>query len=185
MKKILLGLLSIVSFITLTNCGSVFRVYNDEDLDVMARMEYGFTSVLFFKIVDSDTAIELTGDSYNNSGVLYGIKDETYQMIFIPKLASKDSFLIEYEPIYDVVEIYQILDGLENDSESALFNDSSNDYGGLSISVSPFESISDAFEDLNFDSPIFFIITTDQMTFNVGKAENNYVIFDQNLNQLI
>jgi hypothetical protein len=174
-----------ICFITLTNCGSVFRVFNDEDLDIMAQSDYGFSSVLFFKIVDSETAKELTGNSYNNSGIIYGIKDQTYAMIFIPKLASKESFLIEYEPIYDVVEVYQIISGLKNNTGSLLFDDPSGDYGGLSISVSPYESISSAFSSLNFDSPIFFIVTTDQMVFNVGRAEGNYVIFDQNLNQLI
>jgi hypothetical protein len=185
MKKILLALLSIISFITLTNCGSVFRVYNDEELDVMARSEYSFTSVLFFRVIDSETAIELTGDSYNNSGIIYGIKDETFAMVFVPKRVSKETFLIEYEPIYDVVEIYQILNELENETGDLLFNDPSGDFGGLSISVSPYELISSTFPKLNFDSPIFFIITTDQMTFNVGRAENHYVIFDQNLNQLV
>jgi hypothetical protein len=185
MKKICLVLLSMISFITLTNCGSVFRVHNDEDLDLMAKTEFGFTSVLFFKIIDSQTAIELTGDSYNNSGVLYGIKDESYAMIFIPKLVSKDKFLIEYEPIYDVVEIYQILNELKDESENLLFNDPSGDYGGLSISVEPYDSISNTFPKLNFDCPIFFIITTDQMVFNVARAEGNYVVFDQNFKRLI
>ncbi|BCR35251.1 hypothetical protein [Mariniplasma anaerobium] len=184
MKKILLALLSIISFITLTNCGSVFRVFNDEDLDVMAQSDYGFTSVLFFKIVDSETAIELTGDSYNNSGVIYGVKDDAYAMIFMPKLASKEEFLIDYEPIYDVVEIYQMLNVLENETGDLLFNDPSGDYGGLSISVTPYESIANAFPSLVFDSPIFFIITTDQMVFNVGRIENNYVVFDQDLKKL-
>lgn len=185
MKKILLALLSIISFITLTNCGSVFRVYNNEDLDVMARSEFGFTSVLFFKVVDSATAIELTGNSYNDSGVIYGIKDESYAMIFIPKLVSKDEFLIDYEPIYDVVEIYQILNELKNESGSLMFNDPSKDYGGLSISVSPYESITTTYPNLVFDSSIFFIVTTDQMIFNVGRVDNRYVVFDQNLNQLV
>lgn len=185
MKKILLVLLSMISFITLTNCGSVFRVFNDEELDVMARTEYGFTSVLFFKVVDSQTAIELTGDSYNNSGILYGVKDDAYAMIFIPKLTAKEDFLVEYEPVYDVVEIYEILNELENESGTLLFDDPSGDYGGLSISVSPYENILSAFPNLNFDSPIFFIVTTDQIVFNVSRVEGSYVVFDQNLKRLI
>lgn len=184
MKKVVFILLSVVSIITLSSCRSVFRVYDDQDIESLAISEYGFTSVLFFKIVDPDTALELTGDTYNNSGVIYGIKDDMYHMIFIPKLASKDPFLIEYDPVYDVITIYELLNALEDNMGHKLFNDPSLDYGGLSISISPHDSISEKYPNLSFESPIFFIITTDDKIFYVSMANEAYVIFDQNLNRL-
>ncbi len=184
MKKTLFLLLMIICVFTLSNCKRVYRVYNDEDLTIMAKSDFGFTSVLFFKIVDPDTAFELTGDSYNNSGVLYGIKDDEYAMLFIPRLLSKEAFMIEYDIIYDVIEIYELLKSLEDGSGNLIFNDPSNDYGGLSISVSSYTSISNKYPNLVFDSPIFFIITTDDMIFNVGRVNERYVVFDQDFNQI-
>jgi hypothetical protein len=184
MKKTLFLLLMIICVFTLSNCKRSIRVYNDEDLTMMAKSDFGFTSVIFFKIVDPDTALELTGDSYNNSGVLYGIKDEQYTMLFVPKLISKEEFLLDYEPVYDVIEIYNIIKGLKDGSGNFLFRDRSNDYGGLSISISPYESISTKYSNIDFDCKIFFIITTDEMIFNVGSVNGRYIVFDQNYNLL-
>lgn len=184
MKKILLVLISLFSLLTLVNCNVVFYEYNYDDLETMAKNDYGFSSVLFFKVVDVDTALELTGKIYNDSGIIYGIKDNEYRMIFVPKLKSEKEFVIDYSPIYDVTEIYQILESLEDGSGNKLFIDIFGDYGALSISVLPYESISNKFDDLDFDSPIFFIITTDELTFNVGRVEGNYIVFDQDLNRL-
>lgn len=184
MKKMLLVLISIISFLTLSNCNSIYRVYNNEDLESMALSDFGFTTILFFKVVDSDTAVELTGDSYNNSGIIYGMKDGEYTMIFVPKLASKEAFIVDYDPIYDVAEIYQLLQGLEDESGQLLFQDPSGDYGGLSVSVSPYESVRSEYPNLNFDSPIFFIVTTDEMIFNVGRVNGDYIVFNQDWNRL-
>lgn len=178
--KNILRVLFLVSFaFALSNCSSMYRVYNDDDLEVMAESEYNFDSVLFFKIVDVDTAMELTGQSFQNSGVVYGTRNGQYMMIFVPKLTSKETFVVNYQPIYDVNEVYELLHSLEDESGQDLFVDPSGDYGGLSISVSPYESILDANPGMQFDSPIFFIVTTDTMVFHVGRSGGNYVVFDE------
>lgn len=184
MKRFFMIFIGFSCLLVLSNCRTLYRVYDDETLETMAINDYGFSSVLFFKIVDSDTAFELTGESYNNSGIIYGIKNGKYHMLFVPKSMSKEVFILEYSPIYDVVEIYQILNGLEDDLGSKLFNDPSGDYGGLSISVSPYEDILDHNPSILFDSPIFFIVTTDEMVFYISSVQGEYIIFDQEYNQL-
>lgn len=49
MKKILLVLISLFSLLTLVNCNVVFYEYNYDDLETMAKNDYGFSSVLFLK----------------------------------------------------------------------------------------------------------------------------------------
>ncbi|XFA98314.1 hypothetical protein ACAG96_05410 [Candidatus Izemoplasma sp. B36] len=184
MKRYLMILFSFLFLISLSNCRALYRVYNDEELESMAMNDYGFSSVLFFKIVDSDTAIELTGEAYNNSGVIYGVRDGQYQMLFVPKSMSKEVFNVDYSPIYNVIEIYQILNSLEDDLGSKLFNDPSGDYGGLSLGVSPYEDVLEHNSNLTLDSPLFFIVTTDEMIFYISSMQGKYVVFDQEYNQL-
>ena len=184
MKRYLMILFSFLCLLPLSNCRSLYRVYNDEELEAMAINDYGFSSVLFFKIVDSDTAVELTWEAYNNSGIIYGIKNGQYQMLFVPKSMSKEVFNVDYSPIYNVLEIYQILNSLEDDSGSKLFNDPSGDFGGLSISVSPYEDVLNHNPSIMFDCPLFFIVTTDEMTFYISSVQGTYYVFDQEYNQI-
>ena len=125
MKKILLIMMSFFCLVVLTNCNAVYRVYNDEDLNSMAISDFDFSSTLFFKVIDADTAMEVTGESYNNSGVIYGVKDGLYNIIFVPKLLSKEAFIVNYTPIYDVIEIYNLLQNLEDESGQLIFHDPS------------------------------------------------------------
>ncbi len=180
MKKSSLLLFRFLIILLLTSCSAIRRDYDDMELEDMATSQYGFTQMLFFKIVDSDTAKELTGTSYTNSGVIYGLKDGNYEMLFVPRKTAEDPFFITNYFIYDIEEITNMLNSLKDDSDHVLYNNPSGDYGGLSISVSPYQSIHTANPNIVFDSPLFYIFTTDDAVFYVGMEAGEYLFFDMN-----
>ena len=170
--------LFVLIVLLLTSCSNVYRDYNDEDLELLAVIENNFSEYLFFKIVDSETAKELTGTVYTNSGIIVGRKDGLDRMLFVPKLVSKDAFILEQNFYFSISEIYSELRILEDEDGIKLFNDPSDDYGGLSISISPYENIININPQLQFDSPVFFIITTDELTLYVGYVNSEIYIFN-------
>ena len=178
MKQIIRLVVIMILATLLMSCRSIYRVYDDQELEVLVLEDFGFSEMLFFKIVDADTAKELTGKSYNLSGVTVGTKDEKDIMVFIPKKVSEQPFIIENPFEFDISSIYKDLRLLKDTRGNLLYNDPSNDYGGLSIETSVYNSIKNKNMDLVFDSKIFFVISTDQVSFYVGFVSGNHIIFD-------
>lgn len=177
MKKNLFVLFSIICFLILTSCQSIYRNYNDADLNEIAVNDFGFSEVLFFKIIDSETAEELTGHAYVTSGVIYGIKNDHFVTLFVPREVAEEPFVID-APIFNITLIYNKLKSLEDSSGNKLFTDTSGDYGGLSITVTVSDSIKSENPSLVFDTPVTYVITTDATTFYVGIAQGQYYIFN-------
>jgi len=177
-KVIFSSLVILFSIILFISCTNLYRVYNDEDLNILATSKYGFSEVFFFKVVDSDTAKELTGKTYNNGGVISGIKDGVYRLLFIPKIVSQEPFLVNERYYYNNDEIYQELRNLEDEFGSKIYIDPSNDYGGLSISVAPYIQINEANPDINFNSKVFFIIISDNLTIYVNYVNEKIYLFN-------
>lgn len=178
MKRIFIVLLYFVIILTINGCRSIYRVYDDEDLSVLARQDFGFSEVLVFKIVYPDTALELTGKSYNNSGVIIGIRNGQHSMVFVPKMVAEDPFLLDIPFTFNLKQIYDDLRSIDDNNSSQTEIDFFADYGGLSITVEPYDLISEENSDLNFETRIFFTVTTDEDIFYIGFVEDGYVIFD-------
>jgi len=162
----------------LIGCRLPYRVFDDKDLEEIAAADYGFNEFTVFKIVDSDTSEELTGRKYNNSGVIIGKKSGDYRMIFVPKMIAEEPFLIDNPFSFNLEEIYEDLAGLEGDNGKLIDMMFISDYGGLSIAIYPFTSVQENNEDLIFDSPIFFIVTTDTAAFYIGHIGGKHYIFN-------
>lgn len=182
MKKIIFFLMMTLTILLLFSCTSIYRVYNEEDLEDMAIFNYGFSEFLFFKIIDSDTSFYMTGTSYQNSGVIVGIKDNAYKILFVPKRLAEDEFFVMDEFIFNITEIYVELNMLRDNQGNKLYNDPSNDYGGLSISVIPYESIISSNNDITLDSELIFSFTTDTAIFYVGYSNQQIIVFDSSYN---
>ncbi|MFW5889366.1 MAG: hypothetical protein ACOCUD_03195 [Bacillota bacterium] len=180
MKNLIKVMLLLLTIFVLSSCKLPYRVYNDEDLQDMAVSGYDFSEYLVFKIVDPETALFMTGTKYQNSGVIIGIKDEEYSMLFVPKRISKEAFIVMESFTFNLDDIYEELNSLEDDFGSKLYYDPANDYGGLSISVNHYEDITLNNPDLNFDSEIIFTFTTDVMVFYVGYVEGEIFVFNSN-----
>lgn len=165
---------------TSISCRSSYRVYDDEELEVIAVDEHGFTEILFFKIVDNETAKALTGKTYFNSGVVVGIRNNVETMLFVPKSSSEVAFIIEKPFPFNIADIYEELDNLRNAENEKIFVDISGDFGGLSISVSPYEEIFENNLNLVFDSSVFFIFTTDDVVLYVTYINGEIYVFNNN-----
>ena len=150
----------------------------------MVISDYGFQDFITFKIVDVDTAYELTGERYQNSGIVIGLKNNNYVMLFVPRLAAEEPFYVLEDFHFNLEDIYTELKTLEDESGGKLFFDPSGDYGGLSLSISPYEQAVLEYEDLSFDSKLFFIVTTDSMVFYITYVNQEIVIFDEQYNLL-
>lgn len=178
MKKIITYVFLLILLVFLSSCRSVYRVYNDEDLSDMAKRDYGFSEVLTFKIVGSNTAFELTGETYNNSGVIIGIKSGVYEMVFVPKMAAEEPFLLELSFDFNLRQIYDDLRVIDQRSETVREFDFFADYGALSITIDPYELVVEENPSLSFDSKVFFVVTTDEVVYYVGFVDGDYTIFD-------
>lgn len=182
MKKIMFIFFLLATMILLGGCQNIYRVYDDDELSDLAKDSFGFSEVLTFKIVYPDTAQELTGQSYNNAGVIIGIKDDVYSMVFVPKMVAEDPYLLELPFTFDLRQIYRDL-RLINDTyhhENPSGYDFFSDYGGLSITVEPYGSTISKNPQIDLISKIFFRVTTDNHTYNVGFVEEGHVVFDEN-----
>lgn len=184
MKKRLIILIALLSGFSMVSCQSTRRVYDDQELRSMAISDYGFQTFSTFKIVDVDTAFEMTGERYQNSGVVIGIRNSQYAMLFVPRSTTEAPMLVLENFNFDLAEIYQLLNILEDDSGNKLFIDPSGDYGGLSLSVQPYQQALSKHEGMQFDVNVFFVITTDTMGFNVAYVNEEIVIFDDEFNIL-
>lgn len=184
MKRLVMSIMIFLLSVTVVSCRTLRRDYNDQELSQMAISDFGFQSFSTFKIVDVETAFELTGQRYQNCGIVIGTRYDRYAMLFVPRNISDTPFLIAEDFFFDLEDIYDELKILEDDLGNLLYNDPSGDYGGLSLSVEPYDQISNAYQELSFDSKLFFIITTDGMIFNVGYVEGTIMIFDESLNLL-
>lgn len=179
MKHVLKVFLIILIAFLLISCKPIFRDFNEDDLEDLVIIDFDFSEMLFFKIVDSNTAKELTGKSYNLGGVIVGIKDEQGVLVFIPKKVSEEPFMIDTPFEFNITDIYSDLRLLEDSSGHLLFDDPSGDYGGLSIDSSVYDSVKNINANLVFDSKVFFVITTDQNVFYVGFVSGNHIIFNE------
>jgi hypothetical protein len=179
MKKNYQIFMFLLLIFSLISCQTIRRVYNDEELGNMVISDYGFQEFITFKIIDVDTAYELTGERYQNSGIVIGEKNNNYVMLFVPRLATEDPFYVLEDFRFDLEDIYNELKALEDESGGKLFFDPSGDYGGLSLSINPYEQALLDHEDLSFDSKLFFIVTTDKMVFYIAYANQEIVIFDE------
>lgn len=182
MKKIILYFFFLTTLTLLGGCKNIYRVYDDDDLSDLAMDNFGFSEVLTFKIVYGDAALELTGKSYNNAGVIIGIKDGVYSMVFVPKMVSDDPFLLDLPFTFDLRQIYSDL-RLINETyhhENPRGYDFFSDYGGLSITVEPYASVISRNPRIDLISKIFFQVTTDEYVYNVGFVEDGHVIFNEN-----
>src|SRR6056297_3196405 len=106
MKKIIVFFFFIATVILLGGCQNIYRVYDDDELSDLAKDSFGFSEVLTFKIVYAETALELTGKAYNNAGVIIGIKDDFYSMVFVPKMVADDPFLLDLPFTFNLRQIY-------------------------------------------------------------------------------
>lgn len=180
MKKSLIFFLYLVIILTLCGCRSIFRVYNDSDLSLMAKEDFGFSEVYVFKIVYPETALELTGKTYNNGGVIIGVREGVSFIVFVPKLLAKEPFLLNLTFTFDLPQIYEDLRTINANVDQPLDPGFFEDYGGLSITVEPYELISEAHADLDFNSRVFFLVTADDAIFSIGFIEDGHIIFDKN-----
>lgn len=180
MRKFLLVILFVLCAFALVNCSTYYRVYQEPELEQIAVNEYGFSELIFFKVIDSETAEELTGTAFSNGGLIYGLRGGEYSMLFIPKKVSQEPIPITGQVVFDVYAIYEQLELLEDSYGNHLYNDPSGDFGALSVSVLPSQSIREANPSLEFDTNIFFIFTTDTFVFNVTSIDGVFYIFDNN-----
>jgi hypothetical protein len=174
--KIFLLIFVIFSF---SSCNQLFRDYNDEELRNLALTNYGFSEFKVFKIVDLDTAHYMTGNNYQNSGVIIGVKDGENKMLFVPRKTSEPPYFVMDSFAFNLDDIYQKLYSLEDDSGNEIFNDPSGDYGGLSISIIPYNNLTNNNPSLSFDSEIIFIFTSDTETQYVGIVEGVIFVFNE------
>lgn len=178
MKKFKFIVLVILTVLIVSSCSSIYRVYNDEELQDVAVANYGFSEFLFFKIVDSETSLYLTGTRYQNSGVIVGIKNNEHKMLFVPKRVAIEEFFVMESFVFNIADIYEELNLLKDDEGNKLYSDPSNDYGSLSISVLPYESIIDTNPDIAPDSELIFSFTTDTGVFYAGYSDQQIIIFN-------
>ncbi len=178
MKKIKLIILTIFTVLVISSCSSIYRVYNDKELQDVAVANYGFSEFLFFKIVDSETSYFMTGTRYQNSGVIVGIKNSEHKILFVPKRVAVQEFFVMETFVFNIADIYEKLNSLKDDEGNKFYLDPTNDYGGLSISVIPYESIIDTNPDIELDSELIFSFTTDAEIFYVGYSNQQIMIFD-------
>ncbi len=176
MKKIHKFSLIIFLFVMLLAC-STNRVYVEEDLYQTAQVEFGFSEVYFFKIVDPDTAMELTGTAFQNSGLIVGRLGSSDRAVFVPRKTDVEMFIVPFPYGFSMVSIMEQLESLEDESGNPLFVDPSGDYGGLSIGVSVYESLVDENPQLVFDTEIIFTFTTDEAVFHCASVNNQCKIF--------
>lgn len=179
MKKIYLLILSMILIMTLASCKTIYRDYQEDELETMARTHFAIDSYVTFKIIDSDTARYLTSKLYQNSGIIIGIKDNEYIMIFVPRKISENPYILENTPYFDLEEIY---DELDNIIEESIFLE---DYGGLSISVEPYMDILEANPTLNLENQIFFMVTTDEDVYYAHYIQETLYIFNTDYDLII
>ncbi len=180
MKKVILVLLFVATIISIGGCTLVYRVYNDDELGDLAKEDFGFSEVLVFKIVYPETALELTGKSYNNAGVIIGIRSGIYSMVFVPKMVIDDPFLLDLPFTFDLKQIYEDLRSIDANINETTEIDFFEDYGGLSITVEPYDSVIESNSDINFETQVFFVVTTDDTVYYIGFVEDGHHIFDDN-----
>lgn len=161
----------------LSACQMIYRDFQDDELSKMAINDFNFSSFSCFKIVDQETALYLTGQTYTNSGVVLGVKDQTYQMIFVPKTLKDDPIYLPHIPDYDLDYLYRVLENFVADS---IFL---SDYGGLSVSVQPYEHLS-ASDKASLTHPLFFRVTTDQDIFYGHFESNDLIIFNSSYEKI-
>ncbi len=178
MKKLFILIIFVFVTFVLVGCKVPYRDFDDSILEDIAVSEYAIDEFLFFKIVDSETAKLLTGTAYENSGVIYGKKDNSIIIIFVPKDISEPTIRL-YSPLFDIDSIYAELKYLKDTFGNPLFIDSSGDYGGLSITISPYEDVTNNNSSIIFDSKIFLQITSETSTFYIGISSNKELIFDE------
>ncbi|QWC00244.1 hypothetical protein KHQ88_01365 [Mycoplasmatota bacterium] len=174
MKKVSIILLSIMIFFSLSSCKMIYRDYQDDDLEILAEKDFGLDTYHTFKIIDLETAKYLTGESYQNSGVIIGLDNDIYKMIFVPRRVSEKAYILDNVPLFSLEDIYL---HLETYIDDPIFLE---DYGGLSLSISPYASIKENNQATSFDWQLFFIITTDEDTFYANYDEGQLLIFDTN-----
>ncbi|HKL47086.1 MAG TPA: hypothetical protein VJ878_00325 [Candidatus Izemoplasmatales bacterium] len=170
MKKLILFLVWLMLFPCLA-CQLVFRDFQDENLERMSLEDFNFSTYATFKIIDHDTALSLTGNAYQNSGIILGMKENVYQMVFVPRRVREDPFIITDAPYYNLEEIYDVL---ANYVENPIFL---QDYGGLSLSVRPYENYDDDAK-ARFNHPLFFIVTTDNNRFYCQYEGEKLLVYD-------
>ena len=182
MKKIIVFFIFIATVILLGGCKNIYRVYDDDELSDLAKDSFAFSEVLTFKIVYAETALELTGRAYNNAGVIIGIKDDFYSMVFVPKMVADNPFLLDLSFTFNLRQIYSDL-RLINETyhhENPSGYDFFSDYGGLSITVEPYASTISENPQIDLITKIFFRVTTDEHVYSVGFVEEGHIIFDEN-----
>ena len=82
----------------------------------MVISDYGFQDFITFKIVDVDTAYDVTGERYQNSGIVIGLKNNNYVMLFVPRLAAEEPFYVLEDFHFNLEDIYTELKTLEDES---------------------------------------------------------------------
>jgi hypothetical protein len=176
MKKNFILILSVFLLLTISSCRTIFRDYQDNELESLAISEFNFDSYEVFKVIDVFTANYLTTRDYQNSGIIIGIKDGDYRMIFVPKKVSEDPFILQNTSYFNLEEIYV---ELENFIEESMFLE---DYGSLSVTTDPYYDILESNPSLHFDSKIFFIVRTDENAFYANYMNASLLIFDTEYN---
>jgi len=173
MKKSIILILIFIVLLTISSCRSIYRDFQDDELEVMAMSHFNFDSYETFKIIDVDTADYLTTKNYQNSGVVIGVKNNEYKMIFVPRKMNENPYILDKVEYFNLNELYN---ELSNFIEESIFLE---DYGGLSIAIYPYVAITEKYSSLNFDSQIFYIVSTDEDIYYANYIEESLVIFDK------
>lgn len=176
MKKGFLILSFICLMFFVVSCSSIYRDYQDDELESLALRDYGFDSFSIFKIIDIETATMLTGEPYQNSGVIIGKIRGEFKMLFIPRKVAETPFFVGNQIYFNLDEIYAQLHSLDI---NPMFL---QDYGSLSISVVPYHEILIVNQNVVFDSRLFFVVTTDGEEFYCNYVDKSLVIYDINYN---
>ena len=174
MKKGFLILISICLIFFTSSCSSIHRDYQEDELANLALSDYGFDLFSVFKIIDIETSNMLTGNTYQNSGVIIGTIRGKYKLLFVPRKVAEAPFFVGEEIYFDLKEIYTYL-RLNNVDQMFL-----QDYGSLSITVMPYSKILAANQTVVFDTHLFFVVTTDSEVFYCNYAKKSLLIFDMN-----
>jgi len=176
MHKKLLLISVILSSLCLLGCRTN-RVYVEAYLFETAQTSYGFTEFYCFKIIDIDTARELTGKDYANSGIIIGRRDNATLFLFVPKKTDQDLFVLPFCYHFSFEDMIDELNSLEDDEGNPLYVDPSGDYGGLSIGVGEVEMLLQNNPGLDLDSRIIFTFTTDEAVFHIASVGDLCRIF--------
>lgn len=164
----LLTLLSLLG--CLSACQTSNRVFIAEELTEMASSDFGFSEIYFIKSVDTATALELTGTSFQNGCLIMGRLADKDRLLFVPRKTKDAILLLDFPFGFDMEEIHAALSGLKDSQNQPLYPLLLDDYGGLSIGIDQAQRITEKHPEWVLDTPIIFSFSTPTNTFFIVSA---------------